>query len=193
MEVETYEVKELTVGAIEETDTEAISIIKNLNLEGQQKLIAGTDKDVTLIPYREMTLEESFIYTFLLVTHESVNNYSAGQIPIRVLQVLAHAQQLEHYERFEVWHASGQPDPILVGITRGYSDPNHILARWGDVLMSLDELLPKAFAMFKADRLKRLLKIKQEVEGDIKIMEDASNESASAYFEHTNIPGYYNR
>jgi hypothetical protein len=102
-----------------------------------------------------MTSEENAIYRTLLTQRTTIEKYADGPIPLRVMQIVAHARGTgdERVGYLEIWHEPTFKDPILVGRKNSYGDP-YMLARWGTTLAGLPELremarkklLPKAQA-----------------------------------------------
>ena len=149
VQVETTEVNEF--GEVENKD-ERVRLVKELGLEGQEELMSDTEKP-EIMPYRAMKADEKFIYEVLCPSKAEAKKYNAGLIPLRVLQVLSHAQSLNVFEKIEIWYADSVVvnDHVLVGIikTDAYTDKYHILARWGEELESIDVLRKKAVANAK--------------------------------------------
>lgn len=175
MLVETYEVVE-SCGGEPEDDSAAIELIGQLGLEGQQKLVAEGGKRN---PYRMMTVEEVNVYGSLLTTHEKLSEYDAGPIPLRVLQVAAHATSLNFFKRLEVWHSASvqEKDPVLVGCTGEYSGERFILARWGSELEPFSVLAKKAAKVMRGKLATKLHQIKSRVEGAIAGLKDKTDEA----------------
>jgi hypothetical protein len=152
MLVETYEAGE-GVGQAE-VDEESRKLMEQLGLEGQLGLATGFPAAGTN-PYSEMTLEQKVTFRALFPETTEIARYARGPIPLRVLQVAAHAAGL--FEKLEVWHSRHDADPLLVGLVKGpesYSDPRpYLLARWGDLLDPFGELVKKARAVIR-ERLK---------------------------------------
>jgi hypothetical protein len=149
MQVETYECSETAAEPIEACE-EAVQI--DLGLDGQKSLVKpGEDAQPARCPYRAMTKEEEFVFGVLCPTQTNLKRYEAGPIPLRVLQVAAHAISLDIYKDLQVWHVGERPDPdpVLVGIV---ADPQytysikarHLLARWSDELESWPVLVKRA-------------------------------------------------
>jgi hypothetical protein len=154
MQVETFEVMELDHEGQVECDAEAIALIEKMDLGGQKKMIKGADGDPkSRLPYRKMTAEELFVYERLCPKKTKLNQYDDGPIPLRCLQVAAHA--IEFFDSIEVWSATDADvkDPVLVGIKgqyaweTGYSQ--FILARWGEVLEPFAMCLKQAAQKFR--------------------------------------------
>lgn len=153
MLVETYEVTELDSENNPECEAEAVALIEQLGLTGQQKLLTRSNGETVRAPYRRMTLDEAFVYGKVLPQKTKLDAYSDAPIPVRVLQVAAHAKEL--YESLYVWHPQNadEKDPLLVGINGPYYSPREtfILARWGEELLSFAELAKKAGKILRAE------------------------------------------
>jgi hypothetical protein len=153
IQVETFEVSEQTTETGAAFDNEALELIERLGLDGQASLIRTreTDGDTVTVrnPYRVMTAEESRVYESLLPVRTGLKAYKSSAIPLRVLQVAAHAS--EFFQTIEVWHPKERvdDDPLLVGINKrrgqfGQEEERFILARWGAVLLPFAELREQA-------------------------------------------------
>lgn len=141
-------------------------LIEQLGLHGQKSLMTPETKE--LIPYRVMTKEEHIVFSALFTQRCAVTDYKAGPIPLRVLQVAAHARTvtLPDFEYLEVWYPrQGMDDPILVARKSSYQDPVYMLARWGDSLLPFSELQAKAETLLIDKARSALLAAKNEVEG----------------------------
>ena len=146
MIVETYEVTETTTAGEDPVlaDAAAIELIRELDLEGQKELLAHDETAVIRIPYQRMTAEEVRVYQTLYPADEKVEAYRAGPIPLRVLQVVAHARTM--FDKVLVWGPEQyDPDPVLVGQIGEYGNAEYyLLARWGDALAPFEELRDRA-------------------------------------------------
>lgn len=156
MEVETYEVLSLDVRADgtvfnETVDAEAIALVETLGLEGQKRWTQesnDTEPVVTRVPYRRVEAREVVVFRTLFPQEIPIERYSAEPIPLRVLQVAAHAKDLglELY----VWcpNDSQVDDPVLIGKrkdpTASWRKESLLLARWGRALLPFEELQEKA-------------------------------------------------
>lgn len=167
MNVETYEVPEVMHDGSTECEAEAAALIESLGLEGQQSLIKK-NSDVRA-PYRKMTLEEKTVYKAILPRSVALAKYSDGVIPLRVLQVAAHAKEL--YDHVQVWcpENADDPDPLLVGLNGTDYSPREtfILARWGEVLVPFAELSKKACDMIRNARRNTIQTIMAECEAHL--------------------------
>lgn len=159
MKVETYETISLDEqnGEIvnELVSEEALALITELGLEGQQTLIertqAGGEEVVKRMPYRQITAEERAVYGAVMPYRTELRSYRDGAIPLRVLQIAAHAKEL--FDSLEVWHPeAGRDDPLLVGYKKSgqWGRDTYILARWGEELVDFETLRTKARKIIRA-------------------------------------------
>lgn len=150
MQVETFEETEVSAqGQEDPADEVAMKLIIDLGLTGQVDRNKKTDggETTTRCPYRVMTAKEVAVYSILFPRKVDVEKYSAGMIPLRVLQVIAHAKELNVYKSIQIWAENTRPkDPILVAERQSdkYSTENHILARWGEALEPFEVLADRA-------------------------------------------------
>lgn len=168
MLVETYEVEKIDQNEMQAlaADGEAALLIEQLGLDGQKSLMSPETKE--LIPYRVMTKEEHIVFSALFTQRCKVEDYKAGPIPLRVLQVAAHARSLTFpgFGYLEVWYPKqGLDDPFLVARQSSYQDPVYMLARWGDSLLAFAELQAKAEMLLIDKARSGLLAAKNEIEG----------------------------
>lgn len=173
MQVETFECYETAAEPIEATE-EAVALIEQLGLHGQLELVRPkSDEGVhaTRCPYREMTAEEIFVYGVLCPDQAKLHQYKAGPIPLRVLQVAAHAQSLGMFSHLEVWDRASVTvkDPVLVGciMDRTYSwmvGKRFILARWGEVLETFSVLRTRALGSHKETLIQQAKSLLSRVE-----------------------------
>lgn len=156
--IETFECNEVAHEPIEIAQ-EAVSIIDELGLTGQRDFIAKPgDKMTTRAPYRVMTQDEIGVYSTLCPDEVEIKRYNGSPIPLRVLQVAAHAMQVIPGLTIEVWDKTQAvvKDPVLVGKVGDRWSANYkvyILARWGAELEAFSILRNKAVAMIR-DRLR---------------------------------------
>lgn len=173
MEVQTYEIEEPLEGTTPELEEKAKQLIDDLGLEGQKELIRpkedGTEER---IQYPEMTAQEIAVYEAIFPSKTPIGQYSAGILPVRVLQVIAHARS--QFDEVHVWHRRVQdPDPILVGkIKEGYPGKRYLLARWGEALEDYSVLLEKAREIIKTNLGIMMRKKRNELESDLNQIDD---------------------
>lgn len=176
MKVETFEAISLDVardGSVvnEQVSEEALALIETLDLGGQRSMLqkknVGGEEVVVRNPYRRMSAEELAIYSVLMPNRVELAKYSDGPIPLRALQVAAHAQSLDCFDKgLEVWCPQpGRDDPLLVGVRKGQYDSRelYMLARWGDELLELVELRAKALPIVLAKVRGDIAKAKGEL------------------------------
>lgn len=175
-------------------DSEACSLIQSLGLKGQEQLVNGTT--VTRVPYRAMEAREMQVYRALCDATAKVEDYSAEPIPLRVLQVVAHARETGLFNRIEVWYpkAARIDDPVLVGVRKTLTYPDqhqysslttdhfHLLARWGKSLLPLEQMEAMALDLCRKTRLARLTEVAAQVR---RALEDTKESLDLAYLTKT--------
>ena len=164
MKVETYECSETAAEPIEASE-EAVRLIDQLGLDGQKELICpNAVQQNARCPYSIATEEQLWVFRTLCPVHTKLANYNRSPIPLRVLQVAAHADSLGFFTELQVWdHASSEvSDPVLVGIIgESYSiEAVHLLARWADALDEWPTMLKLAAAKWRA---KAVSEVKQHI------------------------------
>lgn len=190
MEIETYEIEDVTSeGSAMANDAAALELIEKLGLTGQQSIMNGST--VTRVPYRAMEAAEMAVYSALCDRRIRLENYSADPIPVRVLQVAAHAKETEMFGRIEVWYPSEAriDDPILVGVRIEYpykndqnpsyrtltSEKFHMLARWGKTLLPFEKLQAMAVKKFKTVRQSALAKAISEAKAAMEALPETED------------------
>lgn len=169
MLVETFECHETASEPIEAAE-EAVALIESLGLNGQRELLSRRDDHNTRCPYREMTADEKFVYGTLCPTRAKLKDYKRTPIPLRVLQVAAHANSLGIFKELMVLDAGTavEKDPVLVGVIpdKQYSwmTTDFILARWGDELEAFVVLLKRAAAKVRESWRADLVNIRANVD-----------------------------
>lgn len=197
MQVETYEVTEVAETTPEQCE-EARALTEQLGLKGQEAFYEKAAARGPVMPYRKMTAVEALVYSTLLPTMTEIEQYADGPIPLRVLQIAAHAkaclaEALGADICIFVWHPENADvkGPLLVAYKGNrYHNERYILARWGDELDEFGVLQQKAKAILKA-RLERTIK-----EGEAKLAEaraalDADAELGILTGKHKSITVYY--
>lgn len=162
MKIETFEVISIDEqdGQVvnEQVSEEAMALIESLGLEGQRELLAereaGGEAVMVRNPYRKMSGEEFAIFSAVLPRRVVIERYNDGPIPLRVLQIAAHAKDL--FDDVVIWCPAdpAKPDPLLVGVKGGTTwqgntagrsgGDSFLLARWGEVLEPMDTLREQA-------------------------------------------------
>lgn len=164
VQVETFEMQE----AAENMDdcAEVRELIAKLDLSGQRGLMEGAKG---LNPYRKITQEEQWVYKTLFAQETNVVDYASGPMPLRVMQVLSHAKDLDFFTKFVVWHPQDvKKDPILLGFVQDkkytWQGEYFLLARWGEALESFDILRKKAAVMARETIRAKASEAKAEAE-----------------------------
>ena len=168
-------------------DAAAMELIQSLGLEGQKTLV-NTDT-ATRLPYRSMEAAEMLVYKALCDQVAKVESYKGDAIPLRVLQVIAHARELAMFTRLEVWSPSVAKidDPVLVGVIEELIYPDqpqysnlkrdvfYILARWGKCLLPLEQLEAAAVSLLRTKRLVALAKMAQELQTGLSVTKETND------------------
>lgn len=164
MQIETYEIEpESTEIASLAADGEARMLCEHLGLTGQLSLSANESH--TTFPYRVMTLTEQRVFDIHCPNQTRLADYKSDAIPVRVLQVAAHATNTGFLHHIKVWHSNdAKLDPVLVGYKTEYSGPLYLLARWGQVQKNFETLLEEAKTLWMKKRVANLKKALKELE-----------------------------
>lgn len=191
MKVETYEATEMDIESMQPEDREeATRLCEELGLTGQERFTQGNDSDAPAIPYRKMTATELNIYSTLLPKTMEISEYSEGPIPLRVLQVIAHAKSM--FDHLKIWCPENADirDPLLVGyIGSEYNGERFILARWGEVLDDISTLARTAGAMSRDKAIIETKKIIERASAHLKSIEQMTPEQAIATGKL--VPSYF--
>ncbi|QDT41091.1 hypothetical protein Pan241w_11500 [Gimesia alba] len=192
MLVETYETPEVDEQGTVECEAEALELIESLDLEGQRELTRQTeDGEVKRVPYPKVTKEQGVVIQAVCPKETKLNEYSDQAIPLRILQVAAHAKDLFDY--LVVWHPENadEKDPYLIGCNgESWSSSRelYLLARWGEELLPWGEMVTKAGALIRGKRLTKLREIVSLAKAAIEATESADPEAA---IELSATPSYY--
>jgi hypothetical protein len=160
MQIETYECE--TIPSVEFTD-EAIALVEKLGATKQSNFY---QEGKAVIPYRFMTPIEMAVYAIMLPQRDEINAFDSAPIPLRVLQVGAHAKEVLEDGVLVVWHqGAGKDDPLLtLRIGPSYSGKYYLLARWGEVLEEFSVLMEQASKRHVMKMKVKIAEIKREVE-----------------------------
>lgn len=134
-----------TLPQSEEFTDEALALLEKLGAENQSKFYK---QDGNVFPYRKMSPFEHAVYKLVLPVREPIAKFKACPIPLRVLQIGAHASELMAGE-LVIWHqGEGKDDPLLT-LREGneYSGSYYLLARWAEVLEEFSVLVTQAIAI----------------------------------------------
>jgi len=176
MKVETYEVQEV-VQCVGEQAEVAKGLAAQLGCTGQEQFYESGKP--TIAPYRKMTAQERIVYEALLTRKTKLKTYADSPVPVRVLQVALHAEQVLDGCELYVWHPANadDKDPLLVANVKNPAQTletwYYILARWGDELDEWSVLLDRAKKVIAAEARASLLKIKGEVDAALTNVEAA--------------------
>lgn len=164
MKIETYEIEPETteIGQLA-ADGEAREICERLGLSGQLSL--SNNESNTVFPYRRMTRLEQVVFELHCPHKTRLEEYKSDAIPVRVLQVAAHATDCNFLKYITVWHPTdAKLDPVLVGNAGTYGNDLYLLARWGTAWKDFSVLLDEARTTWKRLRKAKLDKALREVQ-----------------------------
>lgn len=146
----------------EEFTDEAKALCEKLGALGQETFYGV--ENASPCPYRKMTKQEFAVYKTVLPVRETIDKFDAGPIPLRVLQIGAHAMELLP-GTLVVWHAGvGKDDPLLT-LRQGseYNGEYYLLARWADELEEFSVLMKRAVDAGVDELMREIAKIEQEI------------------------------
>lgn len=151
MAIETYLIEEAEKLISEPEEAEAwTKIVEEVGLEGQKQLVKPEKGP---IPFIAMTKVMERVYETLCPGKEDVKKYKDSAIPMRVLSLIALSEREKYFHKIEIW-SDKVVDPVVVGyLTKEYSSPLFLIARWGDELRSFPELLQLAKERKKSQKL----------------------------------------
>jgi len=199
MQIETYELVENDIqDQTPEINEEALQLIEKLGLTGQQELITkpgeGSETRDLLMPYPEATGEQIFVFRSLCPEQVVIDRYKRTAIPLRVLQVAAHADSLGFFDEIQVWDVRThvEKDPVLVGIKKQgqYNTPHYyLLARWGTELDDWGTMLTRAVEVARSNLIEHMRKVTAKAKLDT---EAAKNATAAFFIKngHDYNPSY---
>lgn len=163
MEIETYEMNEVRESCIDDKN-ELLALANQLGAKGQLKILESGDS-VKTFPYRKITTLEKRVYETLFSSQTELKNFSESIIPVRVMQIAAHAIAYPETCYLTVWHNRSFQDPVLIGTSQQYGSEMYILARWGEALESLNVLKKKAIEILRPKMIASLSDIKIRLSG----------------------------
>lgn len=182
-QVETYECSEVAAEPPDISE-EAAKMIRELKLTGQERMLKQAESGGVVtqhrMPYRRMREDERFVYETLCPTKTDVQTFAGEPMPLRVLQVLAHARELDAFETVRVWHQADSEikDPVLVGERKERPEGSsfdrtilYILARWGEELDEWPALVKRALTTWKLKTLHELNSMIQKAEVAVSAIE----------------------
>ena len=179
MQVETFEVDEITT---DQTEVELANLlIDKLGLTGQKNRKAPDGRQIR---FRPVTHEENIIYKSLFPQNCKLEEFSAGPIPLRVLEAVERAKD-DGIQFFTVYYPKEiSKDPIIFGkVSDKWGEPEYLIARWGECL----EEFPKLIKQWKEEAIASLNNVKSKIDYEINIikggnLKDVNRPTSSVYF-----------
>jgi len=142
MKIEIYKESQTQV----EVSPQMKDLVDRLSLQGQQSLYnTAREKDICL--FRQMTSLEKVVYETLFPYTKKLTEYSASLVPLEVLEVSSEILNSEFLYELEIWSSATHQEHLLVGKKRGtsaWSSDLYCVARWGDALVTFEELHQQA-------------------------------------------------
>ena len=166
-----------------EFNEEALALLQQLGAEKQDIFYK---QDGTTCPYRKMSPYEHAVYKLVLPVRDPIAKFKACPIPLRVLQIGAHAKQFLDGE-LVIWHqGEGKDDPLLT-LREGaeYSGSYYLLARWAESLEEFSVLAQQALEINRDKIKSELLTHKAQLQAWI----DNCDAMVSARFRDGKIDG----
>jgi hypothetical protein len=150
MKVEEFSTVELTSAGDVDSAEQVKALVEQLDLTGQKKFVSGESTETFC--YRKMTLQEDAVYGAICPSRTKLVEYADSLMPLRVLQIAAHAKSLNVFDDLVVWHPENADmrDPVLVGVQKiknqwgGTDDHLYLLVRWGTALKPFVECVEEA-------------------------------------------------
>ena len=105
-------------------------------------------KSEPVIPYRELSWEELKVWRNYLPIRRQIENlpsWFVETIPGTVIAEIERAKKAPRlFDRIEIW--SRTDDPMAVGIIRGEAPRYFSIVRWGDALLTLEQVKKRLLA-----------------------------------------------
>lgn len=161
MQVESFAVEEVVNARIEDVAC-ARELARQLGLEGQERFY---EEGKPVNPYRKATAKELLVYRTLFTQKTELERYSDGPVPLRVLQIAAHAKEVLGCTLI-VLHPSNADikDPVLIGEVGDWRDKKtYLLARWGDALEEFSVLAGYAVERLKKKAMSDLVEAQEKL------------------------------
>lgn len=167
MKIEEYAVE--TCPQSEEFTDEAKALVEKLGASEQHRFYDRAQPAA----YRKMTPLEYAVYKVVLPERQEIKDFKACPIPLRVLQIGAHAQECLS-GTLVVWHAGeGKDDPLLtLRDGHSYNGTYYLLARWATELEEFSVLLEQAVKKLTAKTRTELAAGKMQLDSWIATLED---------------------
>jgi len=125
--------------------------VQELGLKGQAEAFAGKEQvagDASVLPFPRMTNEMVQVFGLYLPDHDDITGYRGDPIPMKALGAygLCTKEGLVGeglFNKVEIWHAFGKPDPIMVFLKKSSqygTDGHYLMAQWGPEIVTFDKM-----------------------------------------------------
>lgn len=137
-----------------EKSQEWLEICETINLKGQASLVKTGENEVRNEPppYMYIDPKTQNIIRALCPRKAKVADYKASTIPLDVLREAKRCMENDWYPGgLYVFYDDKSPDPFLVGQLSpdSWGTEYHLIARWGNELLPMEELEIKAIARLR--------------------------------------------
>lgn len=175
-------------------DSEKIDEWKAKCLElGLNEQLSLAKKEKSPIPFDCMNTVSLRVYETICPAKVDYKKYNRTAIPLEVLSLIALSEKEGYFDNIQIWYDDKSPDPLAVGSIKnsdGWNFKTYSIARWGDVLISFDDLKAKALEVYKkSTRIALSKKI-----ADSNTLLQNLDVNAEAYFdaqiEHYSVAGF---
>lgn len=136
-------------------------ICEKLELDGQKQIYSGTQPP----PYTFIDPKTQRIIRTLCPMKTSLHTYRASTIPLDVLKEAQRCLDNDWYKGgLYVYYDDRSTDPFLVGkLNNEWNSDFHLIARWGNELLPMEELEIKAIARLREQAKNAVHRMNAEV------------------------------
>jgi hypothetical protein len=140
-------------------------LVEELGLSGQR--IYTTNAGGTVIPFPACTTQMFESIKALFTESCEPDEFKHEVIPIRVLELIKLCRDENYFNGMKIYYSRVIADPVLIGTK---DRVNYLVAKWGDSLMTDQEILSEGYKAKRADierRAKEKMKEMQDTLSDL--------------------------
>ena len=97
------------------------AMVEELGLKGQTSIQV---KDKSPIPFMHIKQSLKSVFECLCPRKENIENYNVTPIPLEILELVALSKREQYFNKIEIWYDDKSPDPVCVGISGHWYQPN---------------------------------------------------------------------
>lgn len=146
--VQIFSVKEAEELSVSEVTEQWKSLVDDLQLEGQKRLLMRDDEDEALspVPYVFLNYRMTEVLKTLCPKQDDISDYGKMPIPMEILGHVKLCELNKFFKRIEVWSDDKEPDPVVVGVRAnpGKTDDLYLIGRWGAEAQTFEQLEKRA-------------------------------------------------